>query len=166
MYQIGETIVYGQTGVCTVEAIGYLPETGKKRLYYTLRPRYMPGMVYVPVEAPVYSRPLLSPTQARDWIARMTEIPEHICPDGRLMAQRQFYSGVFHSHDMALMIGVIKGLYHKEHSKTRNGRPLSVTERQVFRQAEDLVHQELAASLGVEVEQIPQYIRNRLQMSG
>ena len=42
MFQVGDFIVYGSTGVCEVESIGTLdiPGMSKDRVYYTLRPCY------------------------------------------------------------------------------------------------------------------------------
>ena len=42
MYQVGDLIVYGGTGVCRVMEVG--PHTGG-RLYYTLGPVYVAGFL-------------------------------------------------------------------------------------------------------------------------
>lgn len=36
MYQVGERIIYGGSGVCEVRAVGPLESVGGDRLYYTL----------------------------------------------------------------------------------------------------------------------------------
>ena len=52
MFQIGESVVYGTTGVCTISAIGPLSMHGvdRKKQYYTLQPVYQEGAVYVPAD--------------------------------------------------------------------------------------------------------------------
>ena len=52
MFQKGDLIVYGNMGVCRVEAVeapAGLPGAGEKKLYYKLDPVYETGTVYIPV---------------------------------------------------------------------------------------------------------------------
>ena len=56
MYEIGQYIIYGENGVCTVDAIGPLSMRGsdKDRIYYTLSPYVGTGTFYAPVDTKVY----------------------------------------------------------------------------------------------------------------
>ena len=66
MFQKGDLIVYGNMGVCRVEAVeapAGLPGAGEKKLYYKLDPVYETGTVYIPVDAKVFMRPI--PRQRR-----------------------------------------------------------------------------------------------------
>ena len=68
MYNRGEKIFYGQTGVCTVEDISEKEfKKGEPQLYYTLRPLYRSNnIIYAPVEnAKVYMRRLISSDEAK-----------------------------------------------------------------------------------------------------
>ena len=59
MYQAGEFIVYGTSGVCKVEAVGKSPFEGEEdKLYYTLTPVAGTETIYLPVDSP--DRPALS----------------------------------------------------------------------------------------------------------
>ena len=66
MYQIGDLIVYGSTGVCRVEAV----ETPRhrpgeeERQYYLLRPLYQDGTIRIPVDTKVFMRPVISREEA------------------------------------------------------------------------------------------------------
>ena len=64
MFQIGDYIVYGTSGVCRVEKIGPvdLPDVSKDKLYYTLSPVRNPGgHIYTPVDNQrVVMRPILT----------------------------------------------------------------------------------------------------------
>ena len=55
MFEIGEKIVYGSTGVCEVENIAPMDFAGKgeKELYYVLHPLYQDGVIYAPVQGTV-----------------------------------------------------------------------------------------------------------------
>ena len=65
MYHTGEFIVYGTSGVCEVTAVGqpaFARDEG--RLYYTLTPVYGTETIYIPVDSPVFMRPVISREQA------------------------------------------------------------------------------------------------------
>ena len=66
MFQVGEKIIYGENGVCTVESIGPLEISGaqKDRLYYNLRPLTGSGNYYTPVDSAAFMRPVMSREEA------------------------------------------------------------------------------------------------------
>lgn len=165
MYQVGDTIIYGQTGVCTIEDIGHPSGVESKKLYYTLKPYSNQGMIYVPVDTANYLRKIISPKEAENLIRHIPEIPDYVCADSRAMAQKEFYSKALHSHDFTVLIGVIKGLYHKSQRNLERKKPLSSTETYFMKLAENCVHQEFAVSLGVKVEQVPGYVQSIIQNS-
>lgn len=75
MYQAGEFIVYGTSGVCKVEAVGKSPFEGEEdKLYYTLTPVAGTETIYLPVDSPVYTRPVITRAQAERLIAAIPSI--------------------------------------------------------------------------------------------
>ena len=93
MFQKGDLIVYGNMGVCRVEAVeapAGLPGAGEKKLYYKLDPVYETGTVYIPVDAKVFMRPILTHAQAEALIGRIPEIEENPCggKDQQMLAVR------------------------------------------------------------------------------
>ena len=67
MFQQGDLIVYGNTGVCRVEGFGTPdPMDRSGRQYYQLKPLYQDGVIYTPVEGgKVPMRPVMSAEAAR-----------------------------------------------------------------------------------------------------
>ena len=70
MYQIGELIVYGGTGVCRVEGIETQKQKGtaETRDYYLLKPLYQDGTIRIPVDTKVFMRPVISRGEAEGLI--------------------------------------------------------------------------------------------------
>ena len=61
MYQVGDLVIYGSSGVCRVSAVGkpgvsYVDE-GKD--YYTLSPLYGTEVIYAPVDTKVHIRNII-----------------------------------------------------------------------------------------------------------
>lgn len=66
MYKIGQSIIYGNVGVCCVRDIAAGQEIGLEAgQYYVLEARYGNGTIYTPVDTTrVFMRPVISKTEA------------------------------------------------------------------------------------------------------
>ena len=116
MFQKGDLIVYGNMGVCRVEAVeapAGLPGAGEKKLYYKLDPVYETGTVYIPVDAKVFMRPILTHAQAEALIGRIPEIEENPCggKDQQMLAEH--YRSLMRTHDCDDLVQLIKTIYGK-----------------------------------------------------
>lgn len=77
MFQAGEYVVYGLSGVCYVEGIIHLdiPDIPKDREYYSLVPIGQGGKIYVNVDtAQDKMRNVISKTEAEDLISGLKNI--------------------------------------------------------------------------------------------
>ena len=165
MFAVGDLIVYSETGVCRVEQVGPPPFDPKtKREYYTLSPLNCRETIYVPVDAQVFMRPILSRAAAEELIDRLPEIQQARvdCQDYRALAQR--YRGFLETHRCEDLVQLIKLVYAKNQHKSRSGKKPGKVDQDYQRRAESLLHGELAAALGIPVEAVPDYIRQRLQL--
>ena len=153
MFQKGDLIVYGNMGVCRVEAVeapAGLPGAGEKKLYYKLDPVYETGTVYIPVDAKVFMRPILTHAQAEALIGRIPEIEENPCggKDQQMLAEH--YRSLMRTHDCDDLVQLIKTIYGKNRERTAQGKKPARTEAEYMKRAEELLHGELAAALGKE----------------
>ena len=78
MYEVGDLIVYGRTGICEVTEITTLKMDGvpKDKLYYILRPvREKRGKVFTPVDnEKIVMRRVISKEEAEDIKKQMEEV--------------------------------------------------------------------------------------------
>ena len=84
------------------------------------------------------------------------------CQDYRALAQR--YRGFLETHRCEDLVQLIKLVYTKNQRKSRSGKKPGKVDQDYQRRAESLLHGELAAALGIPVEAVPDYIRQRLQL--
>ena len=93
MYQQGDLVVYGSTGVCKVEGFGNPdPRDRSGRQFYLLKPLYQAGVIYTPVEGgKVSMRPVMSAREAQELIALIPGLQPEVCRERtlQLLAQRQ-----------------------------------------------------------------------------
>ena len=121
MYQIGDLVIYGDSGACRVEAIGKLDVSyiDRSKLYYTLRPIYRDGKIYAPTETKVFMRPVLTFPEAQRIIGLIPSIKEIDCLSGNHRILKENYSQLLLSHNCIDLIRLIKTIYAKT-SSVRN----------------------------------------------
>lgn len=156
MYAIGDKIVYGENGVCTVYAIAPLSMSGtdENKLYYHLRPLIGSGTYFTPVDSGAFMRPVISREEAEALIAAIPGIAPAICNDSRFNHVDAFYKELFKQHTCEALVAIVKGLRQRiSGKKTRSSRAEAT-----MRRAKDMLHGELAVALGMEVDAVEQYI--------
>lgn len=118
MFEIGELIVYGTTGMCTITSIGPLSMRGvdRKRLYYTLQPLHQDGAVYVPMEGEKL-KAMRYPISAEEAQALMARIPEIEACDIRHFNYKQrtdAFSAALHENNCDSLVSIIKAVERRQ----------------------------------------------------
>lgn len=160
MYNIGEKIIYGENGVCTVKKIAPLDMSGapKEKLYYYLTPLVGSGTYFAPVDTNAFMRRIISREEAEALIDSMPGIPPAICTDSRFNHVDAFYRDLFKLHTNEALVSVIKGLRCRmAEKKTRSTRAEATMKR-----ARDILHGELSVALDMDFTQVEGYIQKRI----
>ncbi|WP_281692999.1 CarD family transcriptional regulator [Agathobaculum desmolans] len=156
MYQAGEFIVYGTSGVCRVEGVGTPPFAAEEeRLYYKLTPVSGTETIYIPTDSPVFTRPVITRAQAENLIASIPSIEEDSFTSHSARLSSEHYQAALQSHDCRDLVQLIKTVYARS---KRGGRRVSQIDQRYRKRAEDLLHGELAVALGIPVSEVPPYI--------
>ncbi len=165
MYQVGEQIVYGMTGVCRVEAVGPLDMQGAKAGvdYYTLTPVYQGGRLFIPVDTTVYNRPVMTKEEALDFIEHIPEVDAVVCENRNPRLLNEQYQVYLKSGDCTDLVRLIRAVYLKEKRAARMGRRLSQVDEHSMRRAEEMLHNELASALGIAPGEVKEFITKTLE---
>lgn len=156
MYSVGDKIIYGENGVCTVEKIAPLDMSGNSadKLYYHLSPLIGTGTYFAPVDSNAFMRPVISREEAETLIASIDRIEPAICNDTRFNHVDAFYKELFKQHSCEALVAIVKGLKGRmADKKNKSSRAESTMKR-----AKDILHGELAIALGIEVSEVEAYI--------
>ena len=99
MYQPGQLIVYGAEGVCRVAAVGPLSMRDAQDgvNYYTLSPLYRSGTIYVPVDAALHTRPVMSREDAQRLIAHIPDVAPKLCESNNPRLLNEHYQALLKS---------------------------------------------------------------------
>ena len=77
-----------------------------------------------------------------------------------LNALKDHYAAVLKSHDCRALLGLIKGAWEKGRRAARQGKRPGAVDQRYLKSAQELLHGEIAAVLGIPLESVPDYIRS------
>lgn len=166
MFQAGDLVVYGTTGVCRVESIDQPNMTGADRhkKYYRLKPFYQDGVIYTPVDnTKVSIRPVISREDAENLIDLIPGIRAEAYRAPTLQALAQHYQTAFQSHSCQDLVELIMSIYTKQRETTSQNRRLGMVDERFLKQAERLLYGELAVALEIPFDEVQPYISNRVK---
>lgn len=160
MYTVGEKIIYGENGVCTISKVAPLNMSGAsaEKLFYYLEPLVGSGTYYTPVDSGAFMRPIISREEAEALIDAMPSIEPAICRDNRFNHVDAFYKELFRQHSCEALVAIVKGLRERmNEKKTKSSRAESTMKR-----AKDMLHGELSIALGMDIGEVEGYILERI----
>lgn len=165
MFSIGQYVICGNKGVCTVEDITTLDISGvdKAKKYYILKPKYVSAStVYVPVDSAATSmRNVLTKKEAEELIASIPGIPVLDIKNEKLVEQE--YKACMKSNSCSEWVKLIKTIYLRKQKRFAAGRKETAVDGKYFRIAEENLYGELAVALDMERSKVCEYITEHLQ---
>ena len=164
VFEKGEYIVYGTTGVCQVMDITTMKqkEATQAKLYYVLEPVSSPGgKILTPVEEnknPM--RRIVTREEADRLIEEIRNVKDLQIGDEKQREAK--YKEALKSCDCKAWIGIIKTLYRRKKDRMVRGKRLTEVDERYFRKAKDNLYRELAIPLGITAEEVEGYIISRI----
>lgn len=161
MFAAGDLVIYGGEGVCRVDSVGTPDTSGydKTKEYYTLSPVYRTGQVMTPVDTRVLMRPIMTAAEAADFLAGLPSLPAEEPESMSQRAIKDHYHAVVTSYDCRRMAAMIKYTCRRRRDALRRGRKVSQLDERYLRRAEEQLYGELAAVLGIDRQEVCQYIQ-------
>ncbi len=158
MFQPGDLIIYGRTGVCRVERI----EEQDDRQYYCLQALYQTCMIRAPVNGKVLMRPDLSREEADRLIDSIPSVTVNPVECHALRELINHYLDSVNTCDAAELLAMTMSIYAKKQLAIKNKKKLGAIDERFLREGESLLFGELSVSLGILPEEVPNYIQARI----
>lgn len=165
MYQVGDWIVYGNTGVCRVVEIKTVGSSwiGGDRLCYVLEPLSQSYTISTPVtNKKVFSRPIISKKEAERLVDQIPSIEAQAFHSSRAQELAEHYKSFVATHDCADLIELTMSLHVKKQQVVEQKGKFGAIDQKFMKQAEDLLFDELSVALGISREAVPEYIASRV----
>lgn len=150
MFEKGEYIIYGRSGICKIEDITCLNISGadQKRLYYVLAPLNIKGnRVYFPVDKKdANARKVITEQEAWALLDEIPDIQEISVSNEKL--REESYKQALNSCDYRQWVAVIKTLYQRKRVRSSQGKKMAATDERYLKMTEDALYGELAFVMG------------------
>ncbi len=169
MYQTGDLILYGGTGVCRVAEIitRRAGRTEPERQYYVLEPLYQKGTITTPVDNDkVFTRPVITRDEAMELIDQIPNIDVQAYHNQNLQQLENHYRSQMGGHDCLSLLRVTMSAYRKKVEREAKKQKFGAVDRRYMERAENLLYGELAVALGIERDSVQDFIARRLELLG
>jgi len=155
MYQIGELVQYGNSGVCKIEEIVQgVPGLQKEVQCYLLIPANgRDGKIYSPVDSgKVKMRRILSKEEVRELMGQVPEMEELTIPNEKQC--ESIYKEELYSIDCYRWLSLLKTLYARRTARLEAGKKVTATDERYLKNVEERLKEELTIVLGKEEMQM------------
>lgn len=162
MFQLGDRVVYGIHGVCSIIDIEQRIVNRSKVEYYVLNPLDQPDTrFYIPVHnqvAVAKLRPVLT-REELDALLRSGEADQNAWISDENQ-RKQRYRELIVSGDRAALICMVRTLYKHKMDQIASGRKFHLCDENFMRDAEKLLSSEFSLVLGIPQNEVGEYIRS------
>ncbi len=164
MFEVGDIIMYGSSGVCRVSGVSPSKDVKEHgRMYYELSPVYSGCTIYTPADnQKVHMRPIISREEAEALIDEIPSIHAQGYHNRVLRQLTEHYEAILRSHDCHELVRMLMSLYEKKRELEGQKRRFGLVDARYMKRAEELLHGELAAALGLDISQVQPYIQKRV----
>ena len=167
MYQTGDLILYGGTGVCRVtDIVSKKPSrTEPEKQYYILTPLYQTGTITTPVDnTKVFTRPVITRDEAMSLIDQIPTIQAEAYHNQNLQQLENHYKSEMEGHDCLSLLRLTMSTYRKKQEREQAKLKFGAVDRRYMERAENLLYGELAVALDITKDSVQDFIAQRLQM--
>lgn len=160
-YQTGQSVIYRNKGVYTIESIGkvaFLPDSEK--IYYTLRPVFRSGdeHIYMPTDKEDALRHSLSAQEAGEYLKKLNQMKARPCHSTKTALIIAHYQELLSSSKIEHHLQLLKEIHEKELRLIRSGKRLGTTDKDFLSKVGRLLCEEFAAAL----QESPESARKQL----
>ena len=162
MYNIGDTVVYGSSGVMTVVDICDESFSGQTRRYYVLAggASNLASKTFVPLDSErlvAQMRPLVTKDEIFDILHNMDRYPEpEWVPDNR--ARQEVFKSIMESGDRGRIIAMIRSIHKTGIRRSEEGKKNYLSDENLMNKAQRILYAELAIVLGIPEGEVGDFI--------
>lgn len=147
MFCIGQYIMYSNSGICRVEAIG-TPNfiENSHRQYYILRPSYTTSdaKIYVPVDTRAFMRKVISREEALGYLEYLRQMEVKVYRSKKQNLLTAYYQGLIVTQDINGYLRLFKEVCQKEKLVKKSRKKLGQIDLRYYRLAERMLSDELS----------------------
>lgn len=168
MFEKGDYIVYGNSGVCEVMNIGPMEMTGVKKgkLYYTLRQVYSDGgTIFTPIDnEKIVMRTVFQKAEVLSLLDTIPFIEPLEIDEEKKREER--YKDVLKACDFQKLMSLIKLILFRKKTREEMGKKMASLDERYLKMAEEALYEELEISLSSSREAVAKIVEEKLEEEG
>lgn len=152
-------------GVCRIEAVEtrVLPKGTGEAQFYVLRPVYQTCSVSTPVDNDkIIMRPVISREEAEHLIDTIPNVHAEAYHNKVLRQLSEHYEAIIKLYDCAGLIELLLSTYDKRRQCAQQKKKFGAMDERYMKRAEDMLFGEFAVALGIDKNEVPDYIIRRI----
>lgn len=160
MLKLNDTVMYGTTGVCTVDSIEDKRIGKITRTYYVLKPKAQTSStVFIPADNEALLskvRRIISADEIKDMIHTLPQEPTIWVDDDN--ERRTKFSEIISSGDRKRCLILLRTLQIRQKELAEKGRRLHLADERALREVERLIHDEFSFVMGIAPNEVGSFI--------
>ena len=164
MFETGEYVVYGRTGICQVTGVTTMRVDGSsgEKLYYVLRPGgETDGKIFTPVEGgKQVLRGIITSEEAERLIDEIPSIETLSIENEKF--REDSYKKCIRTCECRDLLRIIKTIYVRKQARLSHGKKTTATDERYLKLAEDHLYSEFSMLLDIPKEHMADYIEQRV----
>ncbi|MCR5216586.1 MAG: CarD family transcriptional regulator [Lachnospiraceae bacterium] len=164
MYQIGQYVMYGNTGICKVMSIGPSEFLNPEKEYYTLQPIFSNtnSVIYVPTDKAESVRKVLSASEAHSYLSSLKDMKvEHFASRNSTLVS-QHYKSLLETHEIEKNLALFKEASEKIELAIEAGKKPLQTDLNFKETSERLLCEELSIALDLSQDEVRSQLASAL----
>lgn len=160
MLKLNDTVMYGTTGVCTVENIEKKTIGKVTRTYYVLRPKAQTSStVFLPADNEMLLGKVRTVMTADEIIGIIRELPAEpniwVDDDNE---RKLRYNEIITSGDRKRCLLMVRTLRSHQKELAEKGKRLHIADERALKEGQRLIHDEFSYVLNIEPEEVGSFI--------
>ncbi|MBE6708020.1 MAG: hypothetical protein E7578_02105 [Ruminococcaceae bacterium] len=163
MFNVGDNVIYGNTGICIIEDIRLEDFLGKKETYYILRPLQSKGsMIFCPVNnVKVTMRKVIT----KEELDRILTF--HNCPTVSWIEndheRRDCFSAILKRCDTAELSATLRLLYKRKDELSDTNKKLHASDEKALADCERILFGEISHILSISIEEAADMFKSKIK---
>lgn len=167
MFIVGDTVLYGNDGVCNIQEKVVRTIGGKEHEYFVLKPYNKEGMkIFVPLDnEETFSklRNILSLEQIQEVIETMPDNDMIWIQD--VNQRKKKYGEIIANGNHHELVKLIKTLYINKEKQESEGKKFHVQDKNYLDMAESMINDEFSVVLNIKPDEVMSYIKDTIENS-
>lgn len=165
MFKIGDTVVYGAQGICTVESESEQKFGREVKKYLVLKPVFdSRNTIFVPIDNEKLYSKIQGVLTTEEINSILDDIPnQQVIEIENDIERKETFKQILSQNDRVMVSRLIKTLYLLKQEKFALGKKLHSSDEYILKEAEKLLYEEIAFVLNMPLEDVLPMIKQKIE---